>query len=104
MPRTAYLLFAAKNYWEAGDDLVSAACSACNAAVSLFMSNQTFGANKVYARLVGGAITTSANVTFSSTSTTMLQSSTSINFGPGLIITQGAYFNAGIGSCTTTPY
>jgi Peptidase family M23 len=93
-----------KNYWEAGDDLTSAACSACNTAVSLFMSNQIFGANKVYARLVGGAITTSANLTFSSTSSTMLQSSTGITFGPGLLITQGAYFNAGIGSCTTTPF
>jgi Peptidase family M23 len=93
-----------KNYFEAGDDLTSAACSGCNVAVSLFMSNQTFGANKVYARLVGGAITTSANLTFSSTSSTMLQSATSINFGPGLLITQGAYFNAAIGSCVTTPY
>ncbi len=93
-----------KNYWEAGDDITSAACSACNTAVSLFMSNQTFGANKVYARLVGGAITTSANLTFSSTSSTMLQSSTGITFGPGLTITQGAYFNAGIGVCATTPY
>jgi hypothetical protein len=93
-----------KNYWEAGDDITSAACSACNVAVSLFMSNQTFGANKVYARLIGGAITTSANLTFSSTSTTMLQSSTGITFGPGLLITQGAYFNAGIGACTTTPF
>jgi hypothetical protein len=93
-----------KNYWEAGDDITSAACSACNVAVSLFMSNQTFGVNKVYARLVGGAITTSANLTFSSTSSTMLQSSTGITFGPGLLITQGAYFNAGIGACTTTPF
>ncbi len=93
-----------KNYWEDGDDLTSAVCSPCNVAVSLFMSNLIFGANKVYARLVGGAITTSANVTFSSTSSTMLQSSTGITFGPGLTITQGAYFNAGIGACTTTPY
>lgn len=93
-----------KNYWEAGDDLTSAACSACNTAVSLFISNQTFGINKVYARLIGGAITTSANVSFSSTSATMLQSSTGITFGPGLTISQGAYFSAKIGGCTTTPY
>jgi hypothetical protein len=93
-----------KNYWEAGDDITSAACGACNMAVSFFISNATYGTNKVYARLIGGTITTSANVTFSSTSSTMLQSSTGITFGPGLLITQGAYFNAGIGACTTTPY
>lgn len=93
-----------KNYWEGGDDLTSAACSACNTAVSLFMSNQVYGINKVYARLVGGAITTSLNVLFSSTSSTVLQSSTSITFGPGLVVLEGAYFSAKIGACTTTPY
>lgn len=93
-----------KNYFEAGDDVTSAACSACNVALGLFMSNQTYGANKVYARLMGGSISTGPNVSFSATSSTMLQSATSIIFGPGLTITQGAYFNASIGNCATTPY
>ncbi len=93
-----------KNYFEDGDDITSAACTACNTAISLFMSNVIFAANKVYARLIGGNITTGTNVTFSSTSATHLQSSTSIIFSPGLIVNQGAYFNAKIGSCTTTPF
>lgn len=92
-----------KNYWEAGDDLTSAACSSC-ANVILLLGNQVFGANKVYARMVGTPITTAANLTFSSTSSTVLQSSVSITFGPGLTISQGAYFSAKIGACTTTPY
>jgi murein DD-endopeptidase MepM/ murein hydrolase activator NlpD len=93
-----------KNYWEAGDDMAGAVCGACNLGVALFMSTQTYGANKVYARLVGGAISTGANLTFSATSSTVLQSSTLINFGPGLTISEGAYFSAKIGACTTTPY
>jgi Peptidase family M23 len=93
-----------KNYFEDGDDITSAACTSCNTAVGLFISNVNFVANKVYARLIGGNITTSANVTFSSTSSTLLQSSTGITFGAGLLINQGAYFSAKIGSCSTTPY
>lgn len=92
-----------KNYWEAGDDLTSAACSSCANAI-LLLGNQVFGANKVYARMVGTPITTAANLSFSSTSSTVLQSSVSITFGPGLTISQGAYFSAKIGACTTTPY
>lgn len=93
-----------KNYFEAGDDVTSAACPSCNTAVGLFLSNLNFVANKVYAKLVGGTITSSTNVTFSSTSSTLLQSSTSIIFSPGLIVNQGAYFSARIGSCGTTAY
>jgi hypothetical protein len=68
------------------------------------MSNLNFAANKVYAKLVGGTITTSANVTFSSTSSSLLQSSTAIIFMPGIIVNQGVYFDARIRSCGTTPY
>ena len=38
---------------------------------------------------MGGSISTGPNVSFSATSSTMLQSATSIIFGPGLTITQG---------------
>jgi murein DD-endopeptidase MepM/ murein hydrolase activator NlpD len=93
-----------KNYFEGGDDVTSSGCPSCNTAVGLFMSNLNFVANKVYAKLVGGTITTSTNVTFSSTSSTLLQSSTSIIFTPGLTVNQGAYFSARVGSCGTTPY
>ncbi len=93
-----------KNYFEAGDDITSAACPACSITTSLTLFNANFGANKVYAKLVGGNIATSANVSFSSTSSTLLQSSTSIVFSPGLIVNQGAYFSARIGGCGTTPY
>ncbi len=93
-----------KNYFEGGDDVVSAICPACNTGLSLFMSNLNFGANKVYAKLVGGTITSSTNVTFSSTSSTLLQSNISIIFTPGLVVNQGAYFSARIGGCGTTPY
>lgn len=93
-----------KNYFEAGNDITSAACSPCNTAVGLFMSNLNFGVNKVYAKLVGGSITSSTNVTFSSTSSTLLQSSTGITFTAGLTVNQGAYFSARIGVCATSPY
>ncbi len=93
-----------KNYFEGGDDVVSAGCASCNTNIGLFMSNLNFVANKVFAILTGGNITSSVNVTFSSTSSTFLQSSTSIIFTPGLVVNQGAYFSAKIGSCNTTPY
>jgi hypothetical protein len=93
-----------KHYWQSGDDLVSGSCSACNVAVSLFMSSQLFLTNSVYARLVGGSIVTGNSVTFLPTSSTMLQSATLINFGPGLLVSEGSYFSAKIGACTTTPY